>query len=177
MASPTPADGVPGGGRGPVDERPPEAEPPDDPRSRALVRVEPRFVWRDPGPKMLAAACYFAWLGWLTAPLPLLLLRSRRMRRVRGIPYHLFASAGWSVIVIALRLAINGISALAGAIEGPQGDAITGALALAHLVVVLSLALLLSSFFGIEALLGRRISFPPLSRWAEARAKHFLGES
>ena len=177
MAPPTPADEAPGSGRGPMDEGQPGPEPRDDPRSRALVRVEPRFVWRDPGPKMLAAVCYFAWLGWLTAPLPLLLLRSRRMRRVRGVPYHLFASVGWSVIVIALRLVMNGLSTLAALIEGPQRDAITGVLTLVHLVVVLSIALLVSSFFGIEALIGRKISFPPLSRWAEARAKHFLGQS
>jgi hypothetical protein len=45
-----------------------------------------------------------------------------------------------------------------------------------HLVVVLSFALLLSGWYAVEALLGREISLPPLSRWAHERARHFLGK-
>jgi len=154
---------------------PPETERPDDGRSRALVPVERRRVWRDPGPRMIAAVCYFAWVGWITAPLPLVLLSSRRMRAARGVPYHLFASAGWSVLVAAVRLMLYAIATWLGTCEGPRYEAVCYALGLIHLVVVMAFALLMSSWYAVEALMGREISLPPLSDWARRRANHFLG--
>lgn len=146
----------------------------DDPRSRALVPVGRRRRWRDPGPKFIAALCYFAWLGWITAPAPLLLLNSRRMRRARGIPYHLFAAGGWSTAIVLIRALLYAVTTWLGTCEGPQPEAICNALNLAHLVVVLAFALLLSTWYAVEALLGRDISMPPLSEWAHRRADHFL---
>ncbi len=154
---------------------PPKVERPDDGRSRALVPVGRRRVWRDPGPKMVAAVCYFAWVGWITAPLPLVLLSLRRMRAARGVPYHLFASAGWSVLVAAVRLALYVIATWLGTCEGPRYEAVCSAMGLIHLVVVLAFALLMSSWYAVEALMGREISLPPLSDWARRRADHFLG--
>ena len=147
----------------------------EDRRSRAIVPVNRGRVWRDPGEKTLAALCYFAWLGWVTAPAPLLLLNSRRMRGARGIPYHLFAATGWSVLVALLRLSLYGITTWLGTCEGAQPEAICNAVNLAHLVVVLAFALLLSTWYAVEALMGREVSFPSLSAWARRRADHFLG--
>lgn len=152
-----------------------QTERPDDGRSRALVPVDRRRVWRDPGPKMLAAVCYFAWLGWLTAPLPLVLLSSRRMRNARGVPYHLFASAGWSMLLAMARLALYAIATWLGTRDGRQYEVACSALSLVHLVVVMAFALLMSCWYAVEALIGREISLPPLSRWAQRRADHFLG--
>lgn len=150
-------------------------ERPGDGHSHALVPVGRRRRWRDPGARLIAAVCYFAWLGWLTAPAPLLLLNSRRMRRAKGIPYHLFASAGWSTLIVGIRLVLYVLATWLGTCEGPRPEAICNALNLAHLVIVLSFAVLLSGWYGTEALVGRDISFPWLSAWARGRADHFLG--
>ena len=156
-------------------ETPPQDERTEDARSRAIVPVGHRRKWRDPGQKFVAALCYFAWLGWVTAPVPLLLLNSRRMRNARGMPYHLFASAGWSTAIVVLRVGLYALATWLGTCDGPRPEAICNALNLAHLVVVLSFALLLSGWYAAEALLGRNISLPPLSRWAHRREDRFLG--
>jgi hypothetical protein len=152
-----------------------EGEREEDARSRALVPVGRRPKWRDPGPKFLAALCYFAWLGWVTAPAPLLLLNSRRMREARGIPYHLFAAAGWSTLVAVLRGILLALATWLQICEWYPAETICNVLNLIYWVVVLSFALLLSTWYAVEALLGREISLPPLSRWARRRADHFLG--
>ncbi|MBD3293456.1 MAG: hypothetical protein GF393_11065 [Armatimonadia bacterium] len=157
-------------------DSPPEDERSDDSRSRAIVPLHPRRRWRDPGPKMVAAVCYFAWLGWVTAPAPLLLLNSRRMRKARGMPYHLFAAAGWSSAIAVFRIGLYALTTWLGTCEGARPEAICNALNMMHLVVVLSFALLFSGWYAVEALLGREISLPPLSRWAHKRARHFLGK-
>ncbi|MGI5817136.1 MAG: hypothetical protein ACOX9R_03445 [Armatimonadota bacterium] len=154
---------------------PPDSERADDPRSRALVPVGRRRRWRDPGARFIAALCYFAWLGWVTAPAPLLLLNSRRMRAARGVPYHLFAATGWSVLITAIRVVLYVTSTWLATCEGARAEAVCNALNLAHLVIALSFALLLSSWYALEALMGRDVSFPWLSRWAHRRANRHLG--
>lgn len=154
---------------------PSDDERSEDARSRALVPVGRARTWRDPGPKFIAAVCYFAWLGWITAPVPLLLLNSRRMSNARGVPYHLFAAAGWSTAIAVLRVGLYAVSTWLGTCEGARPEAICNALNMVHLVIVLSIALLLSTWYALEALLGRDISLPPLSEWARRRADHFLG--
>ncbi len=124
---------------------------------------------------MIAALCYFAWLGWVTAPAPLLLLNSRRMVSARGIPFHLFASAGWSTGIILLRIALMVLATWLGGVEGPRTEAACNAVRIANGVIVYSFALLLSTWYAMEALLGREISLPPLSSWARARANRFIG--
>jgi len=88
---------------GPQSEEERTAERAEDARSRALVPVSRGRGLRDPGPKLMAGLCYFAWLGWITAPAPLLLLNSGRMRKTRRVPYHLFAAAGWSTFIVVIR--------------------------------------------------------------------------
>ncbi|MFW6437761.1 MAG: hypothetical protein ACOCZ7_02000 [Armatimonadota bacterium] len=147
----------------------------DDPRLRAIVPVGRRRGWRDPGPKFMAAFCYFLWLGWITAPLPLLLLNSRRMRNVRGVPYHLFAAAAWNSLIVVVRVILNAVTTLLDICEWPGAESLCHSLNMIHLVVVLSFALLLSTWYAIEALLGREVSLPWISPWARSRADHFLG--
>ncbi len=125
--------------------------------------------------KFVAGLCYFMWLGWVTAVIPFLLLNFRRMRRARGVPYHLFAAGGWSTLVVAIRLALYGVSVVLGTCQGPRPEAICNALNLAHLVIVLAFALLLSAWYAVEALSGSEVSFPWLSKWAHRRADHFVG--
>jgi hypothetical protein len=152
-----------------------EQEREEDRRSRAIVPVERRRPWRDPGPKFMAALCYFAWLGWITAPAPLLLLNSRRMRKARRVPYHLFAASAWSIAIVVLRVILYAVATWLDICEWPAAESICTSLNMVHLVVVLSFALLLSCWYGLLALLGREISLPWISDWARRRADHFLG--
>ncbi|MFW5867859.1 MAG: hypothetical protein ACOCX2_08590 [Armatimonadota bacterium] len=154
---------------------PTEGRDDDDPRSRAIVPVGRKRQWRDPGPKFIAALCYFAWLGWITAPAPLLFLNSRRMRSARGIPYHLYAAAAWSTVVTLVRGAISLLSTGLYVCGWSQAEAVCSALNLIYWVVVLTFALLLSGWYALEALLGRETSIPWISDWARRRADHFLG--
>jgi len=158
-----------------ADNGAPGDERDDDARSRAIVPVGRRRTWRDPGPKFMAALCYFAWLGWITAPAPLLLLNSRRMRNARGIPYHLFAATAWSVAIAVLRAILWALATWMHICQWPRAESICYALNLVYWVVVLSFALLMSAWYAMRALLGREINLPWNSGWARRRADHFLG--
>ncbi|NLO04764.1 MAG: hypothetical protein GX131_02925 [candidate division WS1 bacterium] len=143
----------------------------EDSRSRALVPVGRRVRVSDADKRVVAALCYFAWLGYLTAPLPLLLLRLRGYRNARGIPYHLYASAGWSIAVAVLRIILNGVAATLAARSGGHFEDAANVINMLHLVIVLAFALLLSCVYGIEALLLRKVNIPWVSAWAEKRAE------
>lgn len=153
----------------------PEEEREDDARSRALVPVGRRWAWRDPGPRLLAALCYFAWLGWVTALAPLLLLSSQSVQRARRIPTHLFAATGWSTVIVAIRLSFWLATTFTDISSWPHAEAVGNALRMVDLVVVLSFALLLSCWYAIEALMGRNASLPWLWTWARERADSYLG--
>jgi hypothetical protein len=135
-----------------------------DAECRALVRVPaPRA-----GARLLAAVGYFAWLGYLTAPLPLLLLNLRAFRRYQELAYHAWNATAWSVFVTVVRAVLALAGTWSGACPGPLAQGICNAVGLVHLVLVLSFALLLSSWYGLRVLLGRPVEIPVLSRWARA---------
>ncbi|MFO8081931.1 MAG: hypothetical protein R6V07_16740 [Armatimonadota bacterium] len=152
-----------------------EQERADDARSRALVPVSRRRAWRDPGPKLMAGLCYFAWLGWITAPVPLLLLNSSRMLKARRVPYHLFAAVGWSTLIVGIRAVFWVMTTWLDISQWVHAEAVSNFVRLTDLVVVLSFALLLSCWWALEALLGRELPIAKLSDWARGRADHFLG--
>jgi len=141
----------------------------DAPKCRALVRVRPPRRWGDAGPRMIAGVCYFAWLGYITAPLPLLLCNLQGFRSRPELAYHIFNATGWSLFVVALRALLIGAAMWAGACQGETAEAVCNALNLVHLVVVLAFALLLSTIYAVEALLGRQVTIPLVSRWARRR--------
>jgi len=141
----------------------------DAPECRALVRVRPPRRWGDAGARVIAAICYFAWLGYITAPLPLLLRNLQGFRSRPELAYHIFNATGWSLFVVALRALLIGAAMWAGTCQGETAEAVCNALTLAHLVVVLTFALLLSTVYAVEALLGRQVTIPLVSRWARRR--------
>jgi hypothetical protein len=160
---------------GPQSEEERTAERAEDARSRALVPVSRGRGLRDPGPKLMAGLCYFAWLGWITAPAPLLLLNSGRMRKTRRVPYHLFAAAGWSTLIVGIRAVFWVVTTWLDISQWVHAEAVSNVVRLTDLVVVLSFALLLSCWWALEALLARELSVAWLSDWARRRADHFLG--
>jgi hypothetical protein len=138
-----------------------------DAECRALVRVPvPRS---GAGARLLAAVGYFAWLGYLTAPLPLLLLNLRAFRRRQELAYHAWNATAWSVFVTVVRGLLGLVGTWTGVYPGPLAQGICNAVGLVHLVLVLSFALLLSSWYSLQALCGRRVEIPILSRWVRAR--------
>lgn len=141
---------------------------------RALVPVGQRRSWTDTGPRLLAAASYFAWLGYVLAPAPLLLLGSRRIRQSTGAVYHIYAATAWSVVIASLRVLLVGGSFWMGITSGELAEDVANALSLAHIVVLLSVALLLSTLYAIEALLGREATIPWISPWARGHARSLL---
>ncbi|MFP4248835.1 MAG: hypothetical protein ACLFU7_04190 [Armatimonadota bacterium] len=152
-----------------------EEERTEDVRSRALVPVSRRRGLRDPGPKLMAGLCYFAWLGWITAPAPLMLLNSSGMLKARRVPYHLFAAAGWSTFVVVIRAVFWVVTTWLDISQWAHAEAVNNVVRLIDLVVVLSFALLLSCWWALEALLGRELPVARLSDWAREKADHFLG--
>lgn len=156
---------------------PDEAAVRDEEQSHALVPVGGRRRWTDTGPRLAAAVCYFAWLGYVLAPAPLLLLGIRRIRESTGAVYHIYAATGWSVVIASLRILLVGSSMWAGMIDGQAAEAACNLLNLAHIVVLMSVALLLSTVYALEALLGREASIPWISPWARERARALLDGS
>lgn len=136
----------------------------------ALVPTHRPRRWGDLGPRLLAAACYFSWLGYVTAVVPLLLVEIRALRRSERFVFHAYVSAGWSVLVAVVRTLLIAASVYAGARPGESAEALLNALNLANIVVVLTFALLLSLFYGVEALLGRDVNLPGITTWARRRA-------
>ena len=61
-----------------------------------------------------AAFGYFAWIGYLTAPLPLLLLNLRAFKRSPQLAYHAWNATAWSLFVGVIRGTLAVISAWAG---------------------------------------------------------------
>ncbi len=141
----------------------------------ALVRVHPPRRWDDPGVRMVLGACYFAWLGYLTALLPLLLLNLHAVRRREELAYNAYASVGWSLVVAAVNAVLLGASVWAGTCEGPTAEAVCNAASLIKLVLVLAFALLMSLIYGTEVLIGRRPGIPWISAWAHAKAQSLTG--
>ncbi|MGD9497217.1 MAG: hypothetical protein AB7Y46_13040 [Armatimonadota bacterium] len=139
----------------------------EDGQCRALVPVQRARRPIDVGQRFLAAIGYFAWLGYVTAPFPLLLLNLPDFRRRPALAYHALNATAWSLFVLALRVLLIGAGIWASACSGKQ--TVCSALNLVHLVLILAFATLLSLLFAIEAMLGRRVSIPLLSRWARAR--------
>jgi len=137
---------------------------------RALARVDAPRRWDDAGLRMILGACYFAWLGYLTALLPLLLLNLRAFRRREELAYQVYASVGWSLIVAAVNAILLGLGVWAGTHSGPVAEAACNAVNLVKLVLVLAFALLMSLIYGIEALIGRRPGIPWVSAWARRKA-------
>ena len=146
-------------------------------RSRALVPVGRRRRWTETGPRLLAAISYFAWLGYILAPAPLLLLGFAGVRRSPGAVYHIYAATLWSIVIASLRVLLVGVSFWLGLTDGEAAEAIVNALNLAHIVVLLTAALLLSTIYAIEALLGREPTIPWVSPWAKERARELLEAS
>lgn len=134
---------------------------------RALVRA--RAPRSGDGARLLAAMAYFAWLGYLTAPLPLLLLNLRAFRRRPQLAYHAWNATAWSMFIAAVRGVLALVGTWSGACPGELAQGICNVVGLVHLVLVLSFALLLSSWYGLRVLLGRPVEIPVLSRWARAR--------
>lgn len=156
-------------------EQPPQSPPrPDAEESTALVPVNHRRRWSDTLPRILAAVSYFTWLGYVLAPAPLLLLGINRIRRSRAAVYHIYAATAWSVIIASLRILLLSSSLWLGMCEGPIAETACNVLNLAHIVVLLSFALLLSTVYAIEALLGREASIPRVSGWARERTAELL---
>ncbi len=155
-----------------TEARPPEA---GQDECRALARIHPPRWWDDAGARMVAGACYFAWLGYLTALLPLLLLNLRAFRRREDLAYHVFASVGWSLMVAAVNAVLLGIAIWAGAHRGPTGEAVCNTVNLVKLVLVLAFALLMSLIYATEALMGRRPGIPWVSPWASRKAQALTG--
>ncbi|MGC9316753.1 MAG: hypothetical protein ACP5KN_01805 [Armatimonadota bacterium] len=149
--------------------RAPEDDPPAE-ECRALARIYRPSRWPQPGAKIVAAMCYFSWLGYVTAFVPLLLVRIRRLRRWRSFAFHAYASVGWSLVVAGLRLALMAGSLWAGACRGPTAESVCNALNMLNLVVVLAFSLLLSCVYAAEALLGRDVSIPGITPWARRHA-------
>lgn len=144
----------------------PDPEPCTGEECRALVRVPaPRS---GDGARLLAAMAYFAWLGYLTAPLPLLLLNLRTFRRRPQLAYHAWNATAWSLFIAAVRAVLALAGTWSGACPGELAQGICNVVGLVHLVLVLSFALLLSSWYGLRVLLGRPVEIPVLSRWARA---------
>jgi len=154
-----------------------QAQQPDAERDecRALARVDTPRRWDDAGARMVLAACYFAWLGYVTALLPLLLLNLRAFRRREELAYQAYASTAWSVVVAAVNGMLLGIAVWAGTHSGPAAEAVCNAVNLVKLVLVLAFALLMSLIYGIEALIGRRPGIPWISAWARAKAQALTG--
>lgn len=151
------------------DDRPPEPEAGTGDECRALVRVAARPS--GDGARLLAAMAYLAWLGYLTAPLPLLLLNLRAFRRRPQLAYHAWNATAWSLFVAAVRAVLALVGTWSGACPGELAQGICNAVGLVHLVLVLSFALLLSSWYGLRVLLGRQVEIPVLSSWARARVQ------
>jgi len=142
---------------------------------RALARMAAPRRWDDPGLRMVLSVCYFAWLGYLTALLPLLLLNLRALRRREELAYHVYASVGWSLVVAAVNAVLLGAAVWAGTCEGPTAEAVCNAVNLIKLVLVLAFALLMSLIYGIEALIGRRPGIPWISAWARTKSQALTG--
>ncbi len=142
---------------------------------RALVRVRQRRNWDELGSRMVVAACYFSWLFYLTALLPLLLLNLRTYRSRPSAAFHVYAATAWSLLIAAIRALLLVGSMWAGTREGPLAESICNTLSMVHLVLVLTFALLLSTFYAIEALLGREADVPVIGRWAREKAKTLTG--
>jgi len=140
---------------------------------RALARVPARPSGG--GAKLLAAVAYFAWLGYLTAPLPLLLLNLRAFRRRPQLAYHAWNATAWSLFIATVRGLLALAGAWSGTCAGEQAEALCSALGLVNLVLVGSFALLLSTWYALRTLLGRPVEIPVLSRWARSRLE--AGES
>ncbi len=141
----------------------------------ALARRDAPRRWDDPGLRMVLGACYFAWLGYLTALLPLLLLNLHAVRRREELAYNAYASVGWSLVVAAVNAVLLGASVWAGTCEGPTAEAVCNAASLIKLVLVLAFALLMSLIYGTEVLIGRRPGIPWISAWAHAKAQSLTG--
>jgi len=135
-----------------------------------LVRREQPGAWPRALRRCIAAACYFAWLGYVTAPLPLLLLRLPRLPRSARLLRHLYSATAWSLLVTGVRVILLIAATWMGTRGGDAAKVVCSALNLAHLVVVLAFALLLSSVFALEALLGRDLHIPIISGWAARKA-------
>lgn len=144
---------------------------------RALVRVRQPRDWDEVGVRMITAACYFSWLLYLTALLPLLLLNLRAYRSRPAATFHVYAATGWSLLIAAIRGLLLVGSLWAGTYEGPLADSVGNALSMVHLVLVLTFALLLSTFYAVEALLGREADLPVIGPWARRKAKALTGEA
>lgn len=123
------------------------------------------------GARLLAAAAYFAWLGYVTVPLPLLLLNLPAFRRRPKLAYHAWNATAWSLVVAAVRGGLVLAGAWSGTLSGDLAGSVCNTLSLIHLVLVLSFALLLSSWYGLRTLCGREVEIPWLSRWARERVR------
>lgn len=155
-------------------ERDPSCAPEEEPAGeecRSLVRIYRPSRWPQAGAKIVAAICYFSWLGYVTAFLPLLLVRARRLRRWRSFAFHAYASGGWSLAVAGLRAALIAGSLWAGTCHGPTAEAACNVLNMLNLVVVLAFSLLLSCVYAVEALLGRQVNIPGITQWASRHAE------
>ncbi len=123
------------------------------------------------GARIMAALCYFCWLGYIAAPLPLLLLRLRSLRRWKRFAGHAYAAAAWSILVASLQLVIMTAAIILRLLPTPTAEAAANTLELTRLVIVLTFATLLSCYWGLEALLGRDINIPLIGPWAQRKAR------